>query len=179
MSSSPYSRPASGSGSSLRRSSTAWTSLSTASMVTLSNSSPPTTKTAVVAAGYRTRPDGPNRVPEGSTLRDFRHLVQCGLRETGRAGMEQRLLAQDTGLNRVINVYTDRVEIRTGWQSQNTNSLGLKQVAHVSIRGLVNCTLAIEVNDGRRLHIERMALPDARRVKAAIDSQKKKAGLYE
>jgi hypothetical protein len=93
--------------------------------------------------------------------------------------MEQRLLAQGTGLNRVINVYTDRVEIRTGWQSQNTNSLGLKQVAHVSIRGLVNCTLAIEVNDGRRLHIERMALPDARRIKAAIDSQKKKAGLYE
>ncbi len=93
--------------------------------------------------------------------------------------MEQRLIAQGTGLNNVINVYTDRVEIRTGWQSQNTDSLGLKQIAHVSIRGLVNCTLVIEVNDGRRLNIERMALPDARQVKAAIETQKRKAGLYE
>jgi hypothetical protein len=57
--------------------------------------------------------------------------------------------------------------------------LGLKQIASVSIRGLVNCTLAIEVNDGRRLHVERMALPDARQVKSAIESQKQKAGLYE
>ena len=93
--------------------------------------------------------------------------------------MEQRLVAQGTGLNNVINVYTDRVEIRTGWQTQNADTLGLKQIAHVSIRGLVNCTLAIEVNDGRRLHVERMALPDARQVKSAIESQKQKAGLYE
>jgi hypothetical protein len=93
--------------------------------------------------------------------------------------MEQRLIAQGTGLNNVINVYSDRVEIRTGWQSQNADSLGLKQIANVSIRGLVNCTLAIEVNDGRRLHVERMALPDARQVKAAIEEQKQKAGLYE
>jgi Bacterial PH domain len=93
--------------------------------------------------------------------------------------MEQRLIAQGTGLNNVINVYSDRVEIRTGWQSQNADSLGLKQIANVSIRGLVNCTLTIEVNDGRRLAVERMALPDARQVKAAIESQKQKAGLYE
>ena len=93
--------------------------------------------------------------------------------------MEQRLIAQGTGLNNVINVYTDRVEIRTGWQSQNADSLGLKQIANVSIRGLVNCTLTIEVNDGRRLAVERMALPDARQVKAAIESQKQKAGLHE
>ena len=93
--------------------------------------------------------------------------------------MEQRLIAQGTGLNNVINVYSDWVEIRTGWQSQNADSLGLKQIANVSIRGLVNCTLTIEVNDGRRLAVERMALPDARQVKAAIESQKQKAGLYE
>jgi hypothetical protein len=93
--------------------------------------------------------------------------------------MEQRLIAQGTGLNNVINVYSDRVEIRTGWQSQNADSLGLKQIANVSIRGLVNCTLTIEVNDGRRLAVERMALPDARQVKAAIESQKQKAGLHE
>jgi PH (Pleckstrin Homology) domain-containing protein len=93
--------------------------------------------------------------------------------------MEQRLIAQGTGRNNIINVYTDRVVIRTAWQSKNADSLGLKQIAHVSIRGLVNCTLTIEVNDGRRLHVERMALPDARQVKAAIESQKQKAGLYE
>ncbi len=93
--------------------------------------------------------------------------------------MEQRLVAQGAGTNKVINVYSDRVEIRTGWQSQNAQTVGLKQLASVSIRGLVNCTLVIEVNDGRRLNIERMALPDARQVKAAIETQKRKAGLYE
>ena len=93
--------------------------------------------------------------------------------------MEQRLIAQGTGLNNVVNVYSDRVEIRTGWQSQNADSLGLKQIANVYIRGLVNCTLTIEVNDGRRLNVERMALPDARQVKTAVEAQKRKAGLYE
>ncbi len=93
--------------------------------------------------------------------------------------MEQRLLAQGAGTNNVVNVYSDRVEIRTGWNSENATSLGLKQVANVSIRGLVNCTLTIEVNDGRHLNVERMALPDARQLKAAIEIQKQKAGLYE
>ncbi len=93
--------------------------------------------------------------------------------------MEQKLLAQGAGNNGVINVYSDRVEFRTGWNSENADSLGLKQIANVSIRGLVNCTLTIEVNDGRRLTVERMALPDARQVKAAVEAQKRKAGLYE
>ncbi len=93
--------------------------------------------------------------------------------------MEQRLLAQATGSNVVVNVYPDRVEVRSGWQSENATALGLKQIASVSIRGLVNCTLTFEVNDGRRLNVERMALPDARRIKAAIEDQKRKAGLYE
>lgn len=93
--------------------------------------------------------------------------------------MEQRLLAQGAGTNNVINVYSDRVEIRTGWNNENTTSLGLKQVASVSIRGLINCTLTLEINDGRRLDIERMALPDARQVKVAIENQKQKAGLFE
>lgn len=93
--------------------------------------------------------------------------------------MEQRLLAQGTGNNGVINVYSDRVEFRTGWNSEHADSLGLKQIANISIRGLVNCTLSIEVNDGRRLNVERMALPDARQVKAAVEAQKQKAGLYE
>jgi predicted Rdx family selenoprotein len=93
--------------------------------------------------------------------------------------MEQRPLAQGTGSNNVIHVYSDRVELRSGWQSQNALSVGLKQVASVSIRGLVNCTLTIEINDGRRLNVERMALPDARQIKNTIDHQKKTAGLYE
>ena len=93
--------------------------------------------------------------------------------------MEQRLLAQGTGTNNVINVYPDRVELLTGWQSQNIVSVGLRQVAAVSTRGLVNCTLTIEVNDGRRLNVERMALPDARQVKTAIEEQKRRAGLFE
>lgn len=93
--------------------------------------------------------------------------------------MEHRLLAQGTGNNGVVNVYPDRVELRTGWNSENADSLGLKQVATVSIRGVVNCTLSIEVNDGRRLNVERMALPDARHVKSAIEEQKRRASLYE
>ena len=93
--------------------------------------------------------------------------------------MEQKLLAQGTGRNGVINVFPDRIELRTGWNNENVDPVGLKQVAHTSIRGLVNCTLAIEVNDGRRILIERMALPDARQVKAAIEDQKRKASLYE
>jgi hypothetical protein len=93
--------------------------------------------------------------------------------------MEQRPLAQGTGTNNVINVYHDRVELSTGWQGQNTLSVRLKQIATVSIRGLINCTLTIEVNDGRRLEVERMALPDARQVKAAVEDQKRRAGLYE
>ena len=93
--------------------------------------------------------------------------------------MERRLLAQGAGSNKVISVYSDRVELSSGWQSQNTETIGLKQIASVAIRGLVNCTLVIEVNDGRRLHVARMALPDARQIKAAVETQKQKAGLYE
>ena len=93
--------------------------------------------------------------------------------------MEQRLLAQGAGTNNVITVYPDRVEFRTGWRGENVTSLRLKQVAGVSLRGLVNCTLTLEVNDGRRLSVERMALPDARQVKDAIEEQKRRAGLYE
>ncbi|CAA9422769.1 MAG: hypothetical protein AVDCRST_MAG37-52 [uncultured Rubrobacteraceae bacterium] len=93
--------------------------------------------------------------------------------------MEQRLLAQGAGTNNIINVYSDRIELRTGWQSENIVSLRLKQVANVTLRGMINCTLTLEINDGRRLNVERMALPDARQVKATIESQKQRAGLYE
>jgi hypothetical protein len=93
--------------------------------------------------------------------------------------MEQRPIAQGTGSgNNVISVYSDRVELSSGLGSQNA-SVGLKQVASVSIRGWVNCTLTIEINDGRRLNVQRMALPDARQIKAVIERQKRMAGLYE
>ena len=93
--------------------------------------------------------------------------------------MEQRPIAQGTGSgNNVISVYSDRVEFSSGLGGQNA-SVGLKQVASVLIRGWVNCTLTIEINDGRRLNVQRMALPDARQIKAVIERQKRMAGLYE
>ncbi len=93
--------------------------------------------------------------------------------------MEQRPIAQGTGSgNNVISVYSDRVELSSGLGGQNI-SVRLKQVASVLIRGWVNCTLTIEINDGRRLNVQRMALPDARQIKAAIERQKRTAGLYE
>ncbi len=93
--------------------------------------------------------------------------------------MEERPIAQGTGTNVVVNVYPERLELRTGWQNENVTSLGLKQVVGVSVRGFVNSTLVVELNDGRRLNIGRMAPPDARKIKAAIESQKEKASLYE
>lgn len=93
---------------------------------------------------------------------------------------QQRPLAQGTGTrNKVVNVYIDRMEIRDGWQNQNIFSVGLKDIAEVSVSGLINSTLRIEVNDGRVLTVEGMARPDARQIKAAIESQKTKAGLYD
>ena len=94
--------------------------------------------------------------------------------------MEQnRPLAQGAGTNIVVNVYPNRVEIVSGWQSQNVVALGLRQVVDATVRGVINATLSIETNDGRRIDIERMAPPDARQIKTAIEQQKKTAGLYE
>lgn len=91
-----------------------------------------------------------------------------------------RPIAQGTGRgNTVIRVYPDRLEFVSGWQSQNVAAVGLKQVVGVTIRGIVNCTLAVELNDGRRVELDRLALPDARRIKGAIERQKETAGLYE
>ena len=92
---------------------------------------------------------------------------------------QRRLLAQGAGRGNVINVYADRVEFVSGWQGQNVASVGLKQIVGVSIRGVINCTLTVELNDGRRVNVDRMALPDARQIKAAIENQKETAGLYE
>ena len=94
--------------------------------------------------------------------------------------MEQRPLAQGTGSrNNVVEVFSDRVELRDGWLNRNIFSVAIREVVEVSIKGLINSTLTIEVNDGRRLDIEGMARPDARQIKAAVENQKRKAGLYE
>jgi hypothetical protein len=81
--------------------------------------------------------------------------------------------------NNVVAVYADRVELRSGWQGQRVEALSIRDVSAVRIRGLINCTLAIEDNAGRIYELERMALPDARGIKAAIERQKQKVGLYE
>ncbi len=81
--------------------------------------------------------------------------------------------------NNVVVVHADRVELRSGWQGQNVESLSIRDVSAVRIRGVVNCTLFIENNAGRVYELQSMALPDARRVKSAIEGQKQKAGLYE
>ncbi|MDP9424760.1 MAG: hypothetical protein M3P37_01690 [Actinomycetota bacterium] len=94
--------------------------------------------------------------------------------------MEQNSpLAQGAGTNVVVNVYPDRVELVSGWQGQNIIAMGLRQVVDATVRGVINATLTIETNDGRQISIERMAPPDARRIKTAIEQQKKTAGLYE
>jgi len=80
--------------------------------------------------------------------------------------------------NNVVVVYADRVELRSGWQGQHVEPLSIKDVSAVRIRGVINCTLIIVDNKGRQHELARMALPDARGVKSAIERQKQKAGLY-
>ena len=94
--------------------------------------------------------------------------------------MEQnRTLAQGAGTNVVVNVYPDRVEFVSGWQGQTIVAVSLRQVVDATVRGVINATLIVETNDGHRINVERMALPDARQIKTAIEQQKKTAGLYE
>ena len=89
-------------------------------------------------------------------------------------------ITQATGHNNtIIAVYADRIDIKTGWRSQNVESVGLRDVALIGIRGLVNVTLTIETNTGRAYRLSRMALPDARRIKNTFEQQKRRAGLYE
>ena len=89
-------------------------------------------------------------------------------------------ITQATGhKNTIISVYEDRVELKTGWQSQNVESVGLRDVAVIGIKGLVNVTLTIETNTGRVYQLDRMALPDARRIKNTFEQQKRRAGLYD
>ena len=81
--------------------------------------------------------------------------------------------------NTIVAVFADHVEVKSGWQSQDVESFDLKQIAVVTIKGLVNVTLSLETNTGRVLQLNRMALPDARGVKNAIEARKRLAGLYD
>ena len=89
-------------------------------------------------------------------------------------------ITQATGHNNtIVGVYPDRVELKSGWQSQNVESVGLRDIATVGIKGVVNVTLTIETNTGRIYRLNRMALPDARKVKSAVEQQRRRAGLYD
>ena len=81
--------------------------------------------------------------------------------------------------NNVVAVYEDRVVLRSGWQGQNVEALNIRDVSNVRVQGVVNCTLTIQSNKGRIIKLERMALPDARGVRNAIERQKQKAGIYD
>ncbi|HET7478593.1 MAG TPA: hypothetical protein VFJ72_03630 [Rubrobacteraceae bacterium] len=89
-------------------------------------------------------------------------------------------ITQATGHNNtIVSVYPDRVELRTGWQGQNVERIGLRDIAAVGTSGVVNVTLNLQTNTGQVYKLTRMALPDARRIKTAIEAQKQRAGLYE
>jgi len=89
-------------------------------------------------------------------------------------------IIQATGHNNtIIGVYQDRIEFKSGWQSQNVESVSLRDVSLIGIKGFVNVTLTIETNTGRVYQLNRMALPDARRIKNEFEQQKRRAGLYE
>ena len=93
--------------------------------------------------------------------------------------MEAPVIQATAHNNTIVAVFPDRVEIRSGWQSQNVESFGLRELALVATRGVVNATLRLETNKGRVVELTRMAPPDARRVRNAIESRKRMAGLFE
>lgn len=89
-------------------------------------------------------------------------------------------IAQATGHgNVIVGVYADRIELKSGLQGQRVESVGLKDISEVEVRGVVNCTLTLSTSSGRVHQVQRLARPEAARIKSAIESQKQKAGLYE
>ena len=114
----------------------------------------------------------------GPGERLFGALPHGGVRQDGE-DLEPPIAQATAHGNNVVLVYADRVELRSGWQGQNVESVSIRDVSAVRIRGLINCTLTIMDNAGRQYVLERMALPDARAVKTAIERQKQKASTYE
>lgn len=93
--------------------------------------------------------------------------------------MEDKPVAQATGSNNnIVEVYSERIELHSGWHNYQKETLDLKDVSEVSVKGLVNCTLTIRTNKGRRWQLERLSLPEARGIKATVETNKQKAGLY-
>lgn len=85
-------------------------------------------------------------------------------------------IVQATGSgNNIIDVYPDRVELRSGWQSQNRETIDHRDISGVGIKGLVNCVLTLETNKGRSISLENLALGEARKIKTTIELQKSKA----
>ncbi len=93
--------------------------------------------------------------------------------------MDEPITQATAHKNTIISVYEDRIELKSGWQAQNVESVGLRDVAAIHTKGLVNVTLTIETNTGRVYQLNRMALPDARRIKNTFEQQKRRAGLYD
>jgi hypothetical protein len=113
--------------------------------------------------------------PEGSAL----FGVLPHVREMTEADLGAPITQATAHGNNVVAVYADRVELRSGWQGQNVEVINLRDVSAIRIQGLINCTLTLVSNTGRVYQFERMALPDARGIRSAIERQKQKAGLYE
>ena len=117
---------------------------------------------------------------EGPGERVFGVLPRNGVRdEQDGEHLEPPITQATAHNNNVVGVFADRVDLRSGWQGQHVESVSIRDVSAVRIRGLINCTLILEDNAGRQYHLERMALPDARAVKAAVERQKQKASTYE
>lgn len=89
-------------------------------------------------------------------------------------------IAQAAGhRNMIVEVHEDRVELKSGWQDSNFESINIRDISSASTSGLVNCTLTLETNKGRVHRVERMSRPEANEIKRAIETQKGKAGLHE
>jgi len=99
--------------------------------------------------------------------------------ETKTVDIQENPVAQGTGGGVPVVVYPDRVEFGSRSHSRDGASVRLGQVACVRVRGLVNCSLTIEVTEGRPFGVENMALPDARQIKAEIENHKRMSGLWE
>ncbi|MBA2443390.1 MAG: hypothetical protein H0V53_13490 [Rubrobacter sp.] len=89
--------------------------------------------------------------------------------------MESPIVQASGSGNNIIDVYPDRVELRSGWQGQNRETIDHRDVSSVEVKGLVNCLLTLKTNKGRLVRLENLALGEARKIKASIELQKSRA----
>ena len=93
--------------------------------------------------------------------------------------MEQSIAQASGNRNNIVRVYDDRVEFLSGWQGQNKETVSLREIESVEVRGFVNCTLSVRTNQGRVYQLEYLARPDAASIKRSVERQKQKAGLQD